>query len=126
MSIESKEKIINDYKYVSSYIPALKACEIGYRLATILGGSTDASKLAFSKDENLILDILSHTIRDDMAITAATFNNIYTGNLKELVEALKFVVEMNFADFLQEGGIGDLIKSTEQKAEKGANLAALK
>jgi hypothetical protein len=79
------------------------------------GMSSIAKLHELDKDGGLILEILSHTVRDDMAINEATFDNIYTGNLGELFEALKIVIEFNFADFLQAEGIGSLAKTNQAK-----------
>lgn len=114
--MNSKTFTVKGHNYTTNSIPARKAVGIAYRLVGILAdGLNSISKLyELDSDGKLILEILAHTIRDDMAINEATFDNIYTGNLGELFEALKVVVEFNFADFLQEGGIGSL-------ASKAAN-----
>lgn len=108
--MNSKTFTIKGHSYATNSIPARKAVGIAYRLVGILAdGMNSISKLyELDNDGKLILEILAHTVRDDMAINEATFDNIYTGNLAELFEALKVVVEFNFADFLQEGGIGSL------------------
>ena len=106
-SIESKT--INAHQYTGHYIPASKACAIAFKLASFLsGGNTDVTGLIGQKDNSLILDILSHTLRDGVSVNHATFDDIYTGNLKELAEALMYAAEANFADFLRESDIGSL------------------
>jgi hypothetical protein len=112
--MNSKSFTIKGHSYTTNSIPARKAVGIAYRLVGVLAdGMSSISKLyELDSDGKLILEILSHTIRDDMAINEATFDNIYTGNLGELLEALKVVVEFNFADFLQGSGIGSLSAAT--------------
>lgn len=119
--MNSKTFTIKGHSYTTNSIPARKAVGIAYRLVGILAdGMNSISKLyELDNDGELILEILAHTVRDDMAINEATFDNIYTGNLAELFEALKIVVEFNFADFLQEGGIGSLAN----KAAKAKGVA---
>ena len=113
-------KTINGQVYTGSYIPATEACSIAFKLlklfnGTIDNGGIDAAAIIEGKDSNLMLSLLSHTLRGDMAINKATFDTIYTGNLKELMEALQFAVEVNFADFLGADGIGILSALEQQK-----------
>ena len=124
MAIKTKTKIIKDHKYTTSYIPARQASVIAYRLMGIFSSGGDAFfKLhEMDKDGSMILEILSHTIRDDMAINEATFDNIYTGNLAELIEAVKFVVEVNFADFLPVSDIGSLSAEIKTPKAKSAEV----
>jgi hypothetical protein len=109
---------INGHVYKGQYIPASEAIIIAYKLVSVMSGNGDVMPLITSKNDNLILSILSYTLRDEAAINEANFNNIYTANLGELVAALKFVVEANFGDFLLENGIGlpnvDLSKDAPQ------------
>lgn len=114
MTNELKEKTINGHVYKGQYIPASKAVVIAYQLASILGGNGDIGPLLTSGDDNLILKILSCTIRDDEAVNKVNFDKIYTGNLSELMQILQFVIEENFGDFLQESSIG-LLKAGAQK-----------
>lgn len=129
--MNSKSFTVKGHNYTTNSIPARKAVGIAYRLVGILAdGMGSISKLyELDSDGKLILEILAHTIRDDMAINEATFDNVYTGNLAELFEALKVVVEFNFADFLQEGGIGSLaskaVKVKIVKKGKAENVAAI-
>ena len=89
--MNSKTFTINGHNYTTNAIPARKAVGIAYRLVGILSdGMESISKLyELDKDGKLILDVLSHTVRDDMAINEATFDNIYNGNLAELLSTLQ-------------------------------------
>lgn len=120
--MNSKSFTIKGHSYITNSIPARKAVGIAYRLIGVLsdGMSSIAKLYEFDKGGELILEILSHTVRDDMAINEATFDNIYTGNLGELFEVLKIVVEFNFADFLQAEGIGNLAKTDQVKINLNA------
>ena len=115
-------KTINGHVYTGSYIPATEACFLGVKLLMLFtrvndNSNIDATAIIEGKDSNLMLSILSHTLRGDMAINNATFDTIYTGNLKELMEALQFAVEVNFSDFLQASGIGSLSAKTSKVTE---------
>jgi hypothetical protein len=110
-------KTIKGHEYAGRYIPASEACDIAYELATIMTGNNGIQKLAFSGENNLILKILFYTTRDGVAINEATFDTIYTGNLGELFEAVKYSVEANFSDFLEGGGFG-LLATKEIKAQQ--------
>jgi hypothetical protein len=103
---ELKEITINEHVYGGQYIPASEAVVIAYQLASILGGNSDIKPLIASGDDNLIFKILAHTTRDKAGINKANFDKIYTGNLGELIQALQFVVEENFGDFLQGNSTG--------------------
>jgi hypothetical protein len=114
-----KAKTINKHIYKGEYIPASEAVIIAYKLATILKGDGDIEQLLTYGDNNLMVKILSFTTRNNEAINKENFDKIYTGNLSELMQALQFVVEENFGDFLQESGIG-LLSTKAPKAMKEA------
>jgi len=114
-----KEKTINKNVYKGEYIPASEAVIIAYKLATILQGGGDVEQLLTHGDSNLMVKILSFTTRNNEAVNKENFDKIYTGNLSELIQALQFVVEENFGDFLQKNGIG-LLNTKTPKAKKVA------
>lgn len=118
-----ESKIISEHQYTGHYIPASEACAIAFKLVSFLSGNnTDIKGLIGQRDNNLVLDILSYTSRDGMAINQVTFDDIYTGNLMELIEALKFAIEVNFGDFLQGNGIGLLSEQLNKVTSKTAAL----
>jgi hypothetical protein len=120
MSIQTnqlKETTINNHVYKGQYIPASKAILIAYQLAS-LGSNGDIKNLLASGDDNLILQILSCTTRDDEAVTKANFDKIFTGNLNELLLLLQFVIAENFGDFLQKSGTGLLKARTQQEPQE--------
>lgn len=109
MNIQTQERSINDHKYIVSLFPAMRAYQIARKLVDVFMHDAPISKLCeLDKDGELMLELLSNTVRDELAINKATFDKIFTGNLKELIDALMFVFEVNFKDFLEENAIGDL------------------
>jgi hypothetical protein len=120
---EIEPKTILGHKYTGTYIPASEACLIAFKLASFLSGSNmNIEELIGQNDNNLILKILSRTLRDGVAINKAGFDSTYTANLMELIEALKFVIEVNFGDFLQVSGIGSLNEQLNKVTSKTAAL----
>lgn len=116
-------KTINGHQYTGYHLPALKACGIAFKLAGFLNGTNvNIERLIEQEENNLILGILSETMRDGVAINAVTFDNMYQGNLGELVAAVQFAVEANFSDFLQVEGIGFLGEKINLAKEKTAIL----
>ena len=107
--LKTETRDILGHKYVCSLFPAMHAYKLARKLFSVIVAPNNIDKLIeIDSDGELILELLSECIRDDLAINRATFDTIFTGNLKELVEALKFVIEVNFGDFFGEGGIGAL------------------
>ncbi len=121
---KSETKEINQHKYVVSLFPAMQGYLLARKLINVFTDKDPVSKLCeIDKDGELILKLFSGTIRDDLAISKATFGNIFTGNLKEMMDALMFVFEVNFKDFLQEDAIGDLAKQAKELVEAKAQEA---
>ena len=109
MTIRTEEKVINNHKYVVSLFPAMQGYLLARKLIDVFVSDSPVSKLCeIDKDGSLLLELLSNTIRDDLAINKGTFDNIFTGNLKEMMDAVMFVFEVNFKDFLGENAIGEL------------------
>lgn len=119
-----QSKVINGHTYEGNFIPATEAVGIVYQLIPILGGKVDnIEPLIASDDQNLLLKIFSCTTRNGSKINSLTnFNKTYSGNLSELMQALQYVVEANFKDFLQGKGTGLLSEmiplATAPNAEK--------
>lgn len=69
----------------------------------------------------LFARILAKTERNGVHLTGEAIDKIYSGNFKELFEALKFSLEVNYGGFLSaltQAGIGDAMKSTKDQSEK--------
>ena len=114
--LKTETRDILGHKYVCSLFPAMHAYKLARKLFSVIVAPNNIDKLIeIDSDGELILELLSECIRDDLAINRATFDTIFTGNLKELVEALKFVIEVNFGDFFGEGGIGSMADQTKMK-----------
>lgn len=105
--IKTESKKIMEHDYVCTLFPAMRGYLIARKLLDIFMSKEPITKLCeLDTNGELILELLSNTIRDDLAINSGSFNNIYTGNYKELMEALSFVFEVNFKDFLPESDTG--------------------
>jgi len=116
--LKTEERDIRGHKYIVSLFPAMQGYLLARQLISVFTDKDPVSKLCeIDKEGELILKLLENTARDDMAINKATFDKIYTGNLVEMVEALMFVFEVNFKDFLQ----GDVIGNLAKKAKKVTN-----
>lgn len=112
--LKNENKEINEHQYVCSLFPAMQAYSLLKEIFSVFSSPDPVSKLCeLDKDGTLILKVFASTTRDDLAITRGTFDNIYTGNLAEMLEALMFVFEVNFKDFLQ----GDVIGKLTERAK---------
>jgi hypothetical protein len=109
-------KTIKGHEYTGQYIPASKACLIAFKLINIMSGKSDVENLISSGEDNLILKVLSYTLRDGRGINESNFDKIYTGNLGELLEALKYSVEANFSDFLG-GKLTGFLQGDQEKVQ---------
>lgn len=120
--IETKN--INGNEYEIRYLPAIKNWQLGIKISRIVGVSlsdlggllTDEDNSAFinaiykivnslyenDRDCALILEILSGTTRNGVAINSNTFNTIYTGNMHEMIEALFETLKFQFNHFLSQ------------------------
>ena len=113
--IKSYKEIINGHHYECSLFPARQGLRIGVKLGKVLfsgdllssnsldsgfdfSGNIDAI-LDLDKDGSFAVELLSRTVRDGHVITESSFDKIYQGNYKELMEALTFVVKSNFSEF---------------------------
>lgn len=64
-----------------------------------------AQALATSIDEgtaDLVFELMTNTHRDHIELNEKGFDEAYRANLAELMEALLFVLEVNFGDFFGE------------------------
>lgn len=107
--LKTENKEINKHRYVCNLFPAMHAYSLLKEIFSIFSSTDPAGKLCeLDKDGALMLKVLSTTTRDEMAINKGTFDKIYTGNLVEMLEAIMFVFEVNFKDFLEGDVIGKL------------------
>ena len=98
---KTETREILGHKYITTLFPAMQGYLLARKLLDIFISKEPIAKLCeVDKSGELILELLANTVRDDQVINAGSFNNIYTGNYKEMIGALTFVFEVNFKDFL--------------------------
>lgn len=108
MMTKTEIKEIMGHKYITTLFPAMQGYLLARKLLDIFVNKEPVAKLCeVDKNGDLILELLSSTVRDDQVINAGSFNNIYTGNYKEMMGALTFVFEVNFKDFLAVSDTGE-------------------
>lgn len=134
--IQAKNKTINGHEYTVTQFPAMHGLRMAVRLFKVvgpgLGKALSAGSLTdlMSKDlgdgslgdaisalvgnldadgtPQMILDLLSSTHRDRREMTQNEFNTAYAANYGELIEALKFVLEVNYGGFFGALAAGDI------------------
>lgn len=98
---KTETREILGHNYITTLFPAMQGYLLARKLLDIFISKEPIAKLCeVDKSGELILELLANTVRDDQVINAGSFNNIYTGNYKEMISALTFVFEVNFKDFL--------------------------
>ena len=138
--IETKEKEIDGATYSVTQMTARRALRTQAKLVKLLGpsatelfsgmlktSSTEAEKalapavLLFVNQldektfDSFILEMLQGVRRDGVELKAETVDMYFAGKLNSLYLLLQFVLEVNYADFFQEGGIMKLLFSAVQK-----------
>lgn len=140
--IETKEKQIGDSVYMVTQMPAMTAIGMQARLLKLIGPSfatlfaagnqenPDGSlplaisllveKLDEKTFQNLVIDLMRGVRKDGVELDKKKIDLDFAGNLNELFLIMQFVLEVNFSDFFQEGGIiGDLIKKSQTTVSPG-------
>ena len=108
MMTKTETKEIMGHKYISTLFPAMQGYLLARKLLDIFINKEPIAKLCeVDKSGELILELLSNTVRDEQVINAGSFNSIYTGNYKEMMGALTFVFEVNFKDCLAVSDTGE-------------------
>lgn len=108
MSAKTESKEIMGHKYVCTLFPAMQGYLLARKLLDIFVSKEPITKLCeIDKSGELIIELLSNTVRDEQVINTGSFNKIYTGNYKEMMSALAFVFEVNFKDFLAVSDTGE-------------------
>lgn len=106
--INSKTITINENLYDVELFPALEAFTILDKLEDI------------TKNEDTILKLLSRTMKNKTTINKENINIIFpAGSLTEFNKVIKFVIDANFKDFLEENAIG-------REKEKEEKLTSMK
>lgn len=65
---------------------------------------------------DFMLEIMAQTTRDGKAVNKVTFDEFYTGNMKEMTAALIATIKVHFEGFFPEGGISGLLSAQESIA----------
>lgn len=134
--IQTKEKTINGAKYSVTQMTARKALRMKAKLLRLFGPplaqiflpSKDKPMdgMAFSKDEavkalqnlvcelqeddfeKLCMELLVGVRKEGMELTEQIIDLEFAGDLASLFQVVWFVLEVNFASFFGESGIGNL------------------
>lgn len=141
--IETKEKIIGDSTYAVTQMPAMRAIKLQARLLKLVGPSLAAmivsdpenpdsclpmavgllaDKLNPDDFENLVITLLQGVRKDGVEISKDKANLDFAGKLNELYLVLQFVLEANFSDFFQDGGIIAELKKAADKTRVSPEL----
>ncbi len=136
--IETLEKVIGESNYMVTQMPAMRAVRMQARLLKLLGPSFAAMVAAGDKEnpdsclplavqlladkldektfESLVLELLQGVRKDGQELNRSKIDLDFAGHLNDLYLVLQFVLEVNFSDFFQEGGIiAELIKAADKK-----------
>lgn len=125
MQIERIKKTIRGNEYEFGYLPALANLSLVTKLGSITGISLkdfigmftqsggDMSKFGegihnlfksiYTNDPSLsiVIELLSQTSRNGVALNKQSIDTFYTGKLGELLEVLGNAIYVQFADFLE-------------------------
>lgn len=145
--IETFEKQIGNSVYMVTQLPARRALKLQAKLLKLLGPAASEIFLAAAKDidnadrsipkaisllvselddktfDSFIMEMLVGVRKDGMELNEKTADLEFAGKLNELFLVIQYVLEVNFGDFFQEGGI---LKALFQKEEKQIPQTALK
>lgn len=131
--IETKEKVIGESNYSVTQMPAMTAIKMQARLLRLIGPSFGAmvasgddssiptaislltDKLDANTFETLVLDLCRGARKDGVEMTRQKIDLDFAGNLNELFRVIQFILEVNFSDFFQEGGIIAELKKAAEK-----------
>lgn len=147
--IETHEKMIDDFKIMVTEMPAMRALRIQTRLLKIIGApfcelinmksdDEESENSCFSKAvnllcqnlnendfENLVLELCQCVRVDGHEMKKAFIDITFTAKLNTLFKILMYVLEVNYADFFQEGGFLSLAIA-EIKAQTHTTKASKK
>lgn len=129
MAIETFTKIICENEYMVTELPARRALRLQTKLVKLIGPSAALMVTAVSKDESsaddcipqcvallvnqldektfdqFVVEMLQQVRKNGMELNEKTIDTEFAGNLNELFLVLQYVLEVNFGDFFQKGGI---------------------
>ena len=80
-----------------------------------IGGAIDSLVMQLDPDSNLqlILRLLASTTVDNQPIVKESFDLLFQGKIFSVFKIIKFALEVNYKDFLGEGGLGGLLKKAQ-------------
>jgi hypothetical protein len=121
--IERVKKEINGQQYEFGYLPASFNLALFVKFGSIVGVSLSRFTEAMLKNEyaliaegvnkiltsiyindpkcDIVLEIMNQTTRNGIAINKDTYNQFYTGNIEEMLEAFYEAMMVHFKPFLQ-------------------------
>lgn len=93
-------------------------------MASIGEGINKLMKSIYVNDPNgeIILEIMSQTMRNGVPINRDTFNQFYTGNISEMTEALMESLMIHFKPFLPLDKISGTLTEKDQKITKSVEI----
>lgn len=127
--IETFEKQINNSTYMVTQLPARRALKLQAKLLKLLGPAASqifiaaANNLLTADDaipkaitllvnelddktfDTFIMELLQGVRKDGMELNEKTVDLEFAGSLNELFLVIQYILEVNFGDFFQEGGI---------------------
>lgn len=136
--ISAKEKVIDGAKYTVTQMTARQALKMQAKLLKLLGpciaeliGAVGKMEdaglaravmaLAANLDEKtfdgLMFELLQHVRKDGVELTEGNINLEFAGALNTMYKVIAFVLEANYADFLEEGGIIQSLISAAKTAK---------
>lgn len=152
--IETKEKTINGAKYTVTQMTARKALRMKAKLLRLFGPAIaqiflpgedkPMEGMAFSKEEavkalanlaleldennfeRLCMELMVGVRKDNVELSEAVIDLEFAGDLSTLFKVLWFVLEVNFASFFGEGGIGSLFVNPDPQAQASTKKGSTK
>lgn len=146
--IETKEKTIGDSVYSVTQMPAIRAVRMQARLLRLVGPSFGAligsdpknpdssiplavsllaDKLDETTFEKLVLELMTGVRKDGAELTRGKIDLDFAGNLNDLYRVIQFILEVNFSDFFQEGGIitelADMVRKAKEAEEESKKIS---
>lgn len=136
--IETIEKKIGNSSYMITQFPARRALKLQAKLLKMIGPSAALIFAAAAKDldtaddaipqavrllaeqlddktfDTFVVELLQQVRKDGVELNEKTIDFEFAGRLNELFLVVQQVLEVNFGDFFQEGGI---LKSLMKKEE---------
>lgn len=127
--IETFEKQINNSTYMVTQLPARRALKLQAKLLKLLGPAASELFLAAAKDihnadsaipkaisllvnelddktfDVFIMEMIQGVRKDGIELNEKTVDIEFAGKLNELFLVVQYVLEVNYGDFFQEGGI---------------------